>query len=428
MWLARADFDVSRAIMASSERFAIRMLSPSKESPWQILRAIVSWKLKLDGALCTIDPLARRFAKLSMAATQHMRHSGFIAQIALLACIPQLSVADAVPVQVVTPQQLTLTRELSLTGTLTAERSARLSPRVDGLVRTLQVDAGDRVKRGDPLLQLDADLAEHALRRMAAQAEQARAQLTEAQRLVTEARKLVGERHLPKTELERREAEMKLAQATFNAAQAGEREQAEVVRRHGLPAPFDGVIARRLTDVGEWVTRGTSVLELVATDRVRLDVQAPQEHFLSIREDAPVKVRVAGEEALQNGQIVARVPVGESGARTFLVRIVIDSKDVPLLPGSSASALITLVGKKPALAAPKDALLRYPDGTHSVFVVQQQNGKAVARERRVEIGKSEDQVEILEGLRAGERVVVRGNESLRDGQAVTIVGLKQEPG
>jgi RND family efflux transporter MFP subunit len=357
---------------------------------------------------------------LNGATTSRAGLQGLILFVASL-CSSVAVHAESVPVQVVTPQQLSLSRDLPLTGTLTAQSNARLSPRVDGLVNSISVDAGDRVKQGDLLLQLDAELAKHALGRISAQTAQAQAQLGESQRLVAEARKLVDERHLPRTELERREAELDLAKAAYAAAQAAEREQAEIVRRHALPAPFDGVIARRLTDVGEWVTRGSPVLELVATDRVRMDVQAPQEHFLSIREDSQVQVRVIGTDKPQQGRIVARVPIGEAGARTFLVRIEIEADDIPLLPGTSATAIIKLQGSREVLAAPKDALLRYPDGTHSVFVIEQQNGETVARERRVEIGKSAEQAEILAGLKAGERIVVRGNESLRDGQPVSIV-------
>jgi RND family efflux transporter MFP subunit len=334
--------------------------------------------------------------------------------------------ADGAPVEVVTPKRLTLTQELRLTGTLTAERNARLSPRVDGLVERLEVDAGDRVSAGDALIKLDADLAIHALRRAEAEMAQAQARLSEAQRLVQEARRLVKDRHLPQTELERRESEFALAQAAAAAAQAAQREQAELVRRHILPAPFDGVIARRLTDVGEWVTRGTPILELVATDRIRLDVQAPQERFSAIAADAQVKVRPASDpDRVLPGRIIARVPVGDPGSRTFLVRILIEKPEIPLLPGASATAAIVLRGSQPAVAAPKDALLRYPDGTYTVFVVLEQDGQTIARERRVEIGRSGDEVEILSGLNAGEQIVVRGNESLRDGQSVQIAGTAQ---
>jgi RND family efflux transporter MFP subunit len=238
----------------------------------------------------------------------------------------------------------------------------------------------------------------------------------------------VAERHLPRTELERREAELTLAKAVYGAAEAAEREQKALVRRNALPAPFDGVIARRSTDVGEWVTRGTPVLELVATQRVHLDLQVPQEYFPAIREDAEVQVSVIGAAAPLQGRIVARVPVGEAGGRTVLVRIVLEAEGVRLLPGTSATALIKLRGATTALAAPKDALLQYPDGTRSVFVVEQRDGQSIARERRVEVGRSGEQVEILQGLRAGERIVVRGNESLRDGQVVSIIASKRDPG
>lgn len=330
---------------------------------------------------------------------------------------------DAAPVTFVVPRQVAVGEQIRLTGTLTAERSARLSPRVDGLVARVRADAGDRVKAGAPLLELDSTVARLALRRAEAGTAEARARAAEAERLAVEARRLVAERHLPRTEVERREADAKLAAAALEAAEAAEREQAEIVRRHVVPAPFGGVVARRLADVGEWVARGTPVFELVATDRIRLDVQAPQERFSDIAEGAPVEViaDALGPEPLA-GRIVARVPVTDPTARTFLVRILIDGAAGRLLPGTSATAVIGLPGARQALAVPRDALMRYPDGTHSVFVLREVDGRTVAEERRVSLGRGAAQVEVLEGIAPGERVVVRGNERLRNGQPVRIVG------
>jgi len=351
------------------------------------------------------------------------RHFASAVLAALIACwpwVPALAQQPA-PVTVVTPQVAQVTEEIRLTGTLTAERSARLSPRVDGLVARLRVDAGDRVKRGAPLLELDAAVARLALERARAGAVEAEARHAEALRLADEAARLVAERHLPRTELARREADAKLSAAALAAAKAAEREQDELVKRHVLPAPFDGVVARRMTDVGEWVTRGTPVIELVATDRIRLDVQAPQERFTEIREDAPVEVYpdARGGEAL-SGRIAARVPVSDPTARTFLVRILVDDAGGRLLPGTSATAAIQLPGRQTALVVPRDALLRYPDGTHSVFVVRDSGGGTTVEERRVTLGRGGERIEVLDGLAPGERVVVRGNESLRNGQAVRI--------
>ncbi len=355
--------------------------------------------------------MSRRLSRIAAAA----------AATAALA-VPALA-QDAVPVTVVTPKQVEISEQVRLTGTLNAERSARLSPRVDGLVARVYVDAGDKVKAGAPLLELDSAVARLALQRAQAGTAEAKARAAEAQRLADEARRLVADRHLPQTELERREAEATLAAAALEASKAAEREQAEIVRRHVMPAPFAGVVARRLTDVGEWVARGTPVMELVATDRIRLDVQAPQERFNDIRNDSPVQVLAdaGGPEPLA-GRIVAKVPVSDPTARTFLVRILIEGAAGKLLPGTSATAVIGLAGSQQALAVPRDALLRYPDGTHSVFVLREAEGRTIAEERRVRLGRGGAQVEVLEGLAPGDRVVVRGNERLRNGQAVRVTG------
>ena len=351
-----------------------------------------------------------------------VRYRGAVA--GLLACLPAALgwAQDAAPVAVVLPQTAQVTDEIRLTGTLTAERSARLSPRVDGLASRVRVDAGDRVKAGAALLELDAAVASLALERARAGTAEARARADEATRLAVEARRLVAEKHLPQTELARREAEAKLAAAALAATEASEREQAELLRRHVVPAPFAGVVARRLTDVGEWVARGTPVIELVATDRVRLDLQAPQERFAAIADDAPVQVfadSLEGESL--PGRVVARVPVSDSSSRTFLVRVLVDGAGGRLLPGTSATAVIDLPGTHNALVIPRDALLRYPDGSYSVFVVREAAGRSTAEERPVTLGRGGARVEILEGIEATDQVVVRGNERLRSGQPVRII-------
>ena len=95
---------------------------------------------------------------------------------------------EAAPVVVISPSAGQVAEELRLTGTLTAERSARLSPRVDGLVARLRVDAGDRVRAGQPLLELDAAVAGLALERARAGRAEAEARHDESQRLAEEAR------------------------------------------------------------------------------------------------------------------------------------------------------------------------------------------------------------------------------------------------
>lgn len=324
--------------------------------------------------------------------------------------------------------------QFTISGTLTAERSTRLSPRVDGLVAKMHVDAGDRVGRGQVLMELDPAVGRQALSRVRAQAAEAAAAVAESERLYEEARRLGKDQYIAASQVAAREAELQLARAALSSARASEREQAELVQRHALPAPFAGVIAEKMAEVGEWVQRGTPVLALVATDRVRLDVQVPQERYADIDQDAEVTVvaDALGDQPLR-ARVGAKVPVTDPGARTFLLRLLVEDPQGRLLPGTSARAEFALPAREAALAVPRDALLRQPDGGYSLFVVEeagegQRAGEAerdaglVARQRTVTVLRDQgDMAAVTEGLQPGERVVVRGNEALRDGQAVRLV-------
>ncbi|MEM9386779.1 MAG: efflux RND transporter periplasmic adaptor subunit [Pseudomonadota bacterium] len=327
-------------------------------------------------------------------------------------------------VDVVSAAPSAIDEVFELSGTLTARHQARLSPLVDGLVESLAVDAGHEVAPGAPLLRLDATLAKAAQRRARATRAQVQAAYDEAVRRVEEARRLVAERHLPQTELDTRLALMVQAEAAVGVAEAGLREQDELVARHALTAPFAGVITARNTDIGEWVARGDSVLELTSLRGVRLDVQAPQERYDDLRGDTVVEIipDAAPRTALA-AEITVRLPVGGgSGARTFLVRLQPVDESVRLLPGTSAIARFHLAGDvADAVQIPRDALIRHPDGGYSVFVIADSNDGLTAERRRVTLGRSAgEQVQVLSGVNPQERVVTRGNEVLREGERVRI--------
>jgi RND family efflux transporter MFP subunit len=329
-------------------------------------------------------------------------------------------VGNASRVAVATPGPAGFGERFSLTGTLTAERASELSPRVDGLVARVLVDAGDFVETGDVLLELDADVSRQALSRARAQVAEAAAAVAEAERLFTEANRLSEANSIAASQVAAREAALQLARATFASARASEREQAELVERHALPAPFAGVVAEKHTEAGEWVQRGTPVLSLVAIDRVRLDLRVPQERYGQIDDETEIRVFAdsLGDEPLQ-ARVGARVPVTDPSARTFLLRLLVDDPADRLLPGTSARAEIDLPATEAALSVSRDALLRQPDGSYSLFVVTPEDGRLVARQRTVRVLRDQgDQVAVGDGLTRGERVVIRGNESLRDGQPV----------
>ncbi|MDR6982065.1 RND family efflux transporter MFP subunit [Rheinheimera pacifica] len=332
---------------------------------------------------------------------------------------------EQVPVRVAMPQEKGLSEQLVLSGSLTAQQDASLSSRAAGLVAELLVDAGSTVKKGQPLLKLDTALAQHELAQRQAALSAAQVLQTERLRLVTEAEKLTEQQLFPQTELSLRRAALAEADAMLQQAKAAAQQQQEIVARHTLTAPFAGVIAQRTTDLGEWVALGTPVLQLVSLTPLLLDVQVPQEYFAALSALRRIEVRadmLPGDKL--SAKLLATVPVGSSSARSFLARLEVTDEQQALLPGTSASATFYFErDDATVLVVPPDALLRHPDGNFSLFAIRDNK----AYRHNVKLGRSSEQgVEILSGLPKGQAVVVRGNETLRDGQAVRVLSDDKE--
>ena len=314
-----------------------------------------------------------------------------------------------------------LLRTLHLTGTVTARHHAQLSPRTAGLVTRLNVDAGSRVAKGDVLLELDPKLAQLALAVLQAELAQGQLQQTDADRLVQDIRELTKIGAFPKSEAETRQANSKVAASRVLQIQARIEEQRELIDRHKVVAPFAGVISQRFTDMGEWVATGTPVLELVGTDDVWFDLQVPQEELARIAGAKKATVTLdAWTQKPLTAHIDVQVPVENRVSRSFLVRLKIDDEQRLAAPGMSGTAEISYqLVNGDSVRIPRDAVVRYPDGTARVWVVEEKDGIPCAMPRTVTTaGALGEWTEVIQGLKGGEQVVLRGNEGLKEGQAV----------
>ena len=325
-------------------------------------------------------------------------------------------------VVVSTAQTDTVIRQVPLTGTITSARVAELSAEVSGQVEAVNVEVGDRVETGAALIELDREIEQLTLAALQASTRQARAEIADAKRRYQDAKRLREQKNISENELRLREAEVEVDAATLKQKQVEEQRQRARVERHTLRAPFSGVISERQTETGEWIEPGSPVLTLVAVDDLRIEFRVPQEFYSRINTQSALSVTLdALPGRVFDGSIEAVVPVSDASSRTFLIHVKVDASDARFTPGMSVHGKLNLTTGRQGVVIPRDAILRYPDGRVTVWVIEPDSGPPTASEKRVTTGHSFDGlITIREGIQAGDVIVVRGNESLQEGQQVRI--------
>ena len=314
-----------------------------------------------------------------------------------------------------------------VTGELRAAMRSMIACEAAGLVVELRVREGDDVHEGDLLARLNDDRATMRKRRADADAQAERAQVAEREADVAKAeRDLARLESLQKrasasenevedarTEKLRADARLEQARAELLSAQAeaslAEDELADMVIR----APFDGRIASRQTEIGQWVREGESVVELVSLDSLEAWLDMP-ERFAG-RFSTPgalVLVRVSAFGEVLEGRLLQALPVLDPLSRIFTVRVEIDNVDNLYKPGMSVVGLAPTGENVEVLTVHKDAIMRDNAGA---FLYYDAGSTAVAA-RVTELFPVGDRMAIRStALQPGASVVVEGNERLYPG-------------
>lgn len=310
----------------------------------------------------------------------------------------------------------------SLTGSVRSLRVTRLSPRIDGLVERIHAEPGDVLKHGQVLLQLDDTRADLALEAIRLEMQRARISLADAERRVEEVRELTAQGGFSRSETESRITAANLARNQLGLFEARERDQLDLLARHQLPAPFAGIVTQKFTEVGEWLAAGEQVVELIDHRALVFEVRAPQERFAGINDASRVAVTLDAYPGLAfPAQIQRRVAATDAASRTFLIRLEFQDPDGLALHGMSGQAAFVFADEEKSIRVPRDAIVRQPDGSAHVWIASPDNtGGFIATSVIVTPGPSFDGgVSIDGGVQAGDLVVVRGNEVLREGQPIT---------
>lgn len=337
------------------------------------------------------------------------------------------------PVEVVTAVEMIAAEPVELLGSAAPAREAIIASEVEGVVSAVLVDEGDRVAQGSVLVRLRTTTMELDLAAARASRAEAEARLV---RFESEVARLTDLRE--RGAISEREYEQGIADrdAQTQAVVRFESEAArleELIARAEILAPFDGLIAAVHAEVGEWTARGGDVATLVDLSRVEVTVAVP-ERYVAQAEAARVQSIVLDVvfDALPGrsypGSIRAVLPQANAQTRTFPVIVSVDNPSGAIRGGMFARIQAQIGTPGPTVLIPKDALVLRSGRTFVFRVVEPASaGDGAApptvQEIEVEIGAGYGAWQVIVGgIRIGDIVVVRGNESLRQGVPVVVAG------
>ncbi len=319
--------------------------------------------------------------------------------------------AKPTAVEVAKVEQTKIVDETQSVGSLRSNQGVVLRPEVGGRVSQVLFKDGQRVKKGQLLVQFDDQLP-------AAQVMQAKAELSIAQANHTRNQELVSQNFISKRSLDESEAALQVAQAKLALAQA-------TLQRLKIVAPFDGVAGLRQINVGDYLKDGADMVNVEDIDAVLLDFRLAERFQTKVKPGQKAQVTF---DALPGRKFTALIqaidPLIDANGRSVGIRGCIDNRQMQLRPGMFARVNAVFGERAEALVVPEEAIVPQGGRTNVVRIVPGANKDELISERvTVKTGlRQPGKVEILEGLALGDTVVVAGQQRLqKDGTLVRIV-------
>lgn len=345
----------------------------------------------------------------------------------LCACGPdaekQKAGADpAVPVSVARVSRVPLDRTLPVVGTLFARDEATISAEVEGQVEKTSVDFGDRVKSGQALALINTTTYDALAKQAAANLAKARANSINAEHELKRVLELRKNGIASESDLDKAQSENEQKSAEIKSAEADDAIARLHLEKSQVKAPFDGAVAERIANAGDFMRIGTPLFRLVNDTVLKYIVQAPERYAGAVRKEQRVVFTVdAFPGQTFEGRVFLISPAVNTTTRAFAFGALVQNPDGRLKASSFARGELILEQNVPTAVVPLDAVINFA-GVTKVFVVE----RDVARERQVRVGRViEGSQEILEGLKSAESVVVAGQSKLFDGARVRVKGADE---
>ena len=324
--------------------------------------------------------------------------------------------APPISVKLVQPKRGDITRSVLLPGNVVPNQQATLYAKITGYLEKIEVDKGDTVKKGDLIATIEAPelLADRA--KFKADLEVADIDYQRTTKAREKAPDLVVIQSVD------------AAKAKFLTAKASLDRAETLLNFCTITAPFSGAVTRRFVDPGAFIpaatsgsaAQGAAIVTLMDFSVVRVQVAVPEPEVPFIKKSLPVQVRVEELPGQAFPGTITRYSPSLDEAKTMLVEIDLQNPRNQLIPGMYTTVKIGVEKKSDALLLPLDAVMIEKAGSSAFTIV---DGKAKKQALRTGFNDGAF-IEILDGIKPGDAVILVGKQTLNNGQPVTVGGTK----
>src|SRR5512135_1247199 len=311
--------------------------------------------------------------------------------------------AMAEPLEAAPVQLREVEQTYSIDGVVEATRQSTVSAQISGRVKAVYFDVGDRVSKGQVILRIDEREANQALAGSRAQLSQAEASLQNARLNYERSKQLFAQKFISQAALDKAKSDYEVAQAQAAASEAGAEQSALMQSYTSVIAPYSGVVAARMVELGEMVTVGKPLMTGFDPSQLRVISNVPQDKLKDIGTRPTVTVEVPSLNRWIKAASVTVQPSADIRTHSTQVRVDLPSNQANVYPGMFVRTHF-VVGKEKKMLIPASAVVRRSEVV-AVYVVDDKN---VPHLRQVRLGETNEQneIEVLAGLNVGERVAI----------------------
>lgn len=319
----------------------------------------------------------------------------------------------AATIQVAQAMEIEIKERNWMSGTVIGRYDSKIAAEVEGRLEMV-LDVGDRVMKGDSLAKIEALSLTLRVREMQAEILPKEARFDFLEREVSRLATLAEQNNAAKNRLDEVTSQMRQTHGEIEVARARLAQARDQLARTVVRAPFDGVVSERYKSEGERVASGDRILRLVNTGELEIQVRVPIETIANLQPGETMEVRDA-EQTLP-ATLRTYVPVGDAVSRLYEMRLSFANKR--WLAGHAVRVRVPVSIPRRVVAVPRDALVIRQNIISVYRIDEDMRAEYVA----VKLGMSDGGlVEVIGDIKAGDRVVVRGNERLRPGQNISII-------